>query len=446
MLPLATLCDSAKAEWGMPAKIMAIYHFSARIISRSAGRSATAAAAYRASERIRDERTGLVFDYRRKVGVAWKQIFAPADAPVWAHDRAQLFNRVEVGENRKDAQVAREIVVALPHELSQQRQIDLLSRFVRREFVARGMVADVCLHAKAGNQHAHILLTMRRIGPNGFGAKDVTWNRKELLEEFRAAWATHCNRRLRVAGAKASIDHRSLRAQGQTRRPTIHEGPSLTAMRRKGCTSRTDNINSLITQENNMSREIAGLNMPDELPPEKKWPSLGDNSLEPFPPGHFTDADVVFDKNYRGRMKEVFKDDGVEFGLGSNFGPHLRLVLPAGGEVRDYGRLIACENGSDAEAAATVKLANAKGWKQIKIHGAEDFRRAVWLEALRTGYKPEEIKGYEATTMDLKLARDLSLAPPPPPRHEIVRGHDGRKDAASGNGAKTALRPVGRKI
>lgn len=293
------MCDSAKAEWVLPAKIMAIYHFSARIISRSAGRSATAAAAYRAAERIQDERTGLVFDYRRKVGVAWKKIFAPADAPAWAHDRAQLFNRVEAGENRKDAQVAREIVVALPHELSQERQIDLLGRFVRREFVARGMVADVCLHAKEGNHHAHILLTMRRIGSEGFGAKEVAWNRKDLLEEFRAAWATHCNRRLRVAGAKASIDHRSLRAQGRPQRPTVHEGPTLTAMRRKGCTSRIKQINQLITEENNMTREIAGLNMPDELPPENKWRSLGSNTLEPIPRGDYRDADVVFDKDYR---------------------------------------------------------------------------------------------------------------------------------------------------
>ena len=439
------MCDSAKAEWVLPAKIMAIYHFSARIISRSAGRSATAAAAYRAAERIQDERTGLVFDYRRKVGVAWKQIFAPADAPAWAHDRAQLFNRVEAGENRKDAQVAREIVVALPHELSKERQIDLLGRFVRREFVARGMVADVCLHAKAGNHHAHILLTMRRIGPEGFGAKATEWNRKELLEEFREAWATHCNRRLRVAGAKASIDHRSLRAQGQTRRPTIHEGPTLTAMRRKGRTSRNNTINRLITEENNMTREIAGLNMPDELPPENKWRSLGSNTLEPIPSRDFLDADVIFDKDYRERVKDVFTDDGIQLGLGSNFGPHLRLVLPAGGEVRDYGRLIACETGSNAEAAATIKLAKAKGWKQIKIHGADDFRRAVWLEALRSGYKPDEIRGHEPTTMDLKLACDLSLAPPPPPRLEISHGHDGRKEGTSSAAAQTALRPTRRK-
>ena len=439
------MCDSAKAEWEMPATIMAIYHFSARIVSRSAGRSATAAAAYRAAERIQDERTGLVFDYRRKSGVAWKQVFAPADAPVWAHDRAQLFNRVEAGENRKDAQVAREIVVALPHELSHERQVDLLSRFVRREFVKRGMVADVCLHAKAGNHHAHILLTMRRIGPEGFGAKATEWNRKELLEEFRAAWATHCNRRLSVAGAKASIDHRSLRAQGRPQRPTVHEGPTVTAMRRKGRTSRINQINQLITEENDMTREIAGLNMPDELPPENKWPSLGDNMLEPIPPRDFLDADVIFDKSYREQVREVFKDDGVQLGLGSNFGPHLRLVLPTGGEVRDYGRLIACETGSDAEAAATLKLAKVKGWKQIKIHGAADFRRAVWLEALRSGYKPEELKGYEPTAMDLKLACDLSLAPSPPPRLEISHGHDGRKEDTSSAAAQTALRPTRRK-
>jgi hypothetical protein len=439
------MCDSHKGKWEMPNINMAIYHFSARIISRSAGRSATAAAAYRAAERIHDERTGLIFDYRRKNGVAWKQIFAPADAPVWVHDRAQLFNRIEVGENRKDAQVAREIVVALPHELSHERQVDLLSRFARREFVKRGMVADVCLHAKEGNHHAHILLTMRRIGPEGFGAKEVAWNRKELLEEFRESWATHCNRRLRVAGAKSRVDHRSLRAQGQTRRPTIHEGPTLTAMRRKGRTSRTNTINRLITEENNMTREIAGLEMPDELPPENKWREIY-NSIEPIPRGPLQDAWLAFDRDYREKIRNAFKEDSALFGRGDNFGPHLRLVLPQGGEVRDYGRRIACETGSDAEAAVSVKLAKAKGWTQLHIQGAEAFRRSVWLEAVRNGFTPEQINGYSPSTDDKNLASDLGLAFTPIPSAEIVHGHDGRKDGASGDGAKTALRPPRRKI
>lgn len=195
-----------------------------------------------------------------------------------------------------------------------------------------------------------------------------------------------------------------------------------------------------------MTKEIAGLNMADELPPATKWRSLASNMLEPIPFGDSSDADIVFDKGYREQVKDAFMDEGVKFGRGSNFGPHIRLVLPMGGEVRDYGHCIACETGSDAEAAVAVKLAKIKGWKQLKINGAEDFRRAVWFEALRSGCKPQDIKGYEPTTMDLNLARDLSLAPAPRPRLEIIHGHDGRNDSANGSAAQTALRPTWRKL
>jgi hypothetical protein len=356
---------------------MAIYHFSVRIISRSAGRSATAAAAYRAAERIRDERTGLVFDYTRKEAVAWKRIYAPANAPEWVNDRAALFNAMEVAERRKDAQVTREVIVALPHELSRDRQIDLLDRFVRRELVARGMVADVCLHAKDGNNHAHILLALRSMGADGFGKKNTDWNRKELLEDLRKAWSSHCNRRLNVAGTKARVDHRSLRAQGIDREPTVHEGPARTAMRRRGQNNTAARLNRLINKETQMKceieREVPGLASPVEMPPE-----LNQRETEyvvwPVPGVPTDDMYQHTRPDYREGLRELFADDGARVGRGTVGGGHLRIVLRGGGELRDWGNRIDGMTGTAEEAEAAAKLAIHKGWKGLEVCGGTEFR------------------------------------------------------------------------
>lgn len=205
---------------------MAIYHLHAQVISRSSGRSATGAAAYRAGVEIADERTGLVHDYTRKGGVDHTEILAPANAPEWANDRAKIWNGVEAAEKRKDAQLCREVEVALPSELTPEQMRDLVRDFARAEFVERGMVADVALHhVKSENPHAHILLTTRALGPDGFGQKNRDWNRKELLEEWRESWERHANLALERAGHEARIDHRTLAAQGIQREPTQHLGP-----------------------------------------------------------------------------------------------------------------------------------------------------------------------------------------------------------------------------
>jgi len=197
---------------------MAIYHLRATMISRSAGRSATAAAAYRTAERIEDHRTGLVFDYRARGGVDHVETLAPANAPDWVQERAALWNAVELAETRKNSQVAREIRVALPHELDHAQRVDLVREFCQREFVDRGMVADIALHAPGHegderNHHAHILLTTREIGPEGFTTKNRDWNAKELLEGWRETWAWDTNRALERCGAEERVDHRTLEAQ-----------------------------------------------------------------------------------------------------------------------------------------------------------------------------------------------------------------------------------------
>jgi len=197
---------------------MAIYHLRATMISRSHGRSATAASAYRVAERIEDRRTGLTFDYAARGGVDHTEILAPDHAPDWVRDRSELWNRVEESETRKNSQVAREVRVALPDELTHAERVELVREFVRSQFVDRGMVADIALHAPGRegderNHHAHILLTTREVGEDGFTTKNRDWNKVEVLEGWREAWARDSNAALERAGLEDRVDHRTLVAQ-----------------------------------------------------------------------------------------------------------------------------------------------------------------------------------------------------------------------------------------
>lgn len=230
---------------------MAIYHCSVKIVSRSKGRSATGAAAYRAGERINDERTGITHDYTRKSGVDYCEIMAPDDAPDWAHDREQLWNHAEAAERRKDAQVAREVEVALPRELDDEQQRELATGYAREQFVERGMIADVCLHHQDGdNPHAHILLTMRELDGDNFDSrKNREWNDTELLEEWRAEWERHANDALEKADEAERIDHRSYEDQGIERIPTIKLGAAA-ALEARGTLTERGDINREITAAN----------------------------------------------------------------------------------------------------------------------------------------------------------------------------------------------------
>jgi ATP-dependent exoDNAse (exonuclease V) alpha subunit len=188
------------------------------MISRSQGRSATAAIAYRVAERIEDRRTGLTFDYAARGGVDHTEILAPDHAPDWVRDRSELWNRVEEAETRKNSQVAREVRVALPAELTHAQRVELVRDFAQEQFVDRGMIADIALHAPGRdgddrNHHAHILLTTREIGPEGFTTKNRDWNKVEVLEGWREAWARDSNIALKRAGIEDRVDHRTLEAQ-----------------------------------------------------------------------------------------------------------------------------------------------------------------------------------------------------------------------------------------
>ena len=147
---------------------MAIYHLEAKVISRGAGRSAVAAAAYMSCSRILNDYDGVQHDYTRKQGLVWQQIFLPEYAPVAWLDRETLWNAVEENEKTKDSRLAREFVVALPIEMGEQEWINLLTEFVQENLVSEGMCADVCIHNTDGhNPHAHIMITVRPLDEKG---------------------------------------------------------------------------------------------------------------------------------------------------------------------------------------------------------------------------------------------------------------------------------------
>jgi len=234
---------------------MAIYHFSVQVIGRGAGRSAVAAAAYRAGERLHDERLDRDHDFRAKSGVEHSEIMLPEGAPERLSDRATLWNEVEATEKRTDAQLAREVEFSIPREMDKAQGIELARDFVQAEFVERGMIADLNVHWDIGadgqaKPHAHVMLTMREVGPDGFGAKERNWNRTELVEQWRERWADHVNARLAELDIDARIDHRSLEAQGIELEPQDKIGPAASRMGERGLESERIEQHREIAQRN----------------------------------------------------------------------------------------------------------------------------------------------------------------------------------------------------
>ncbi|AGH52036.1 conjugal transfer relaxase TraA (plasmid) [Sphingomonas sp. MM-1] len=234
---------------------MAIYHFSAKVISRANGSSAVASAAYRAAERLHDDRLGRDHDFSNKAGVVHSEIMLPEGTPERLNDRATLWNEVEAGEKRKDAQLAREVEFSIPRELDQKEGIRLARDFVEKQFVERGMVADMNVHWDLGKDgqskpHAHVMLSMREVGLEGFGQKVREWNSTALLQEWREAWADHVNERLAELDIDARIDHRSYEAQGIELEPQHKIGPAASRMPEQGLEAERVEDHARIAREN----------------------------------------------------------------------------------------------------------------------------------------------------------------------------------------------------
>ena len=237
---------------------MAIYHLSIKTIGRSRGRSATAASAYRSGQKIADLTSGQVFDYTRKRGVEHREIVLPTKAVLqdihWARDRQALWNAAEVAEKRKDARVAREFELAIPHELNKSQRADLVREFSTYLANRYGVGVDFAIHkphreGDQRNHHAHVLTTTRELAPTGLDAKTalelseterakrgMPHSRVEFVE-IRERWAVLSNERLKANGHDARIDHRTLEGQGIDRPPTVHLGVAVTGLIRRGVES-----------------------------------------------------------------------------------------------------------------------------------------------------------------------------------------------------------------
>jgi ATP-dependent exoDNAse (exonuclease V) alpha subunit len=232
------------------------------MIGRSAGRSAVACAAYRSGERLIDERYGKVHDYEPRRGVTTTGILAPEGAPPWALNRESLWNRAEAAEKRKDAQVAREFEISLPHQVDVKEYPALVEEFIRQELLPRGMVVDYAIHSPNGrgderNWHAHLMTTLRPLDGNQFSAiKDRDACADTMILRWREAWANIQNQTLErlgtrdAAGQQVRVDHRSFEARGLDLEPTLHMGPLATAMERSGKPTEIGDMNRAIIAEN----------------------------------------------------------------------------------------------------------------------------------------------------------------------------------------------------
>jgi Ti-type conjugative transfer relaxase TraA len=241
---VSRFCDSHRRRRD---PVVAIYSLHVKTVSRSAGRSVVAAAAYRAAENIADNRLGVVWDFTRKYGVVHNEIIAPANAPSWARDRAELWNAAERAEEkstrRDSATTGRDIILALPHELSAEQRIAAVHEFAAGLVDRYGVAVDFAIHAPdrhgdERNYHAHVLMTTRQIGANGLGAKtrelDSFRTGPREIEAIRQEWERIGNRALERAGIDERIDCRSYADRGIDREATVHLGPVVSGMERNG--------------------------------------------------------------------------------------------------------------------------------------------------------------------------------------------------------------------
>ncbi|MBZ7927127.1 Ti-type conjugative transfer relaxase TraA (plasmid) [Ensifer adhaerens] len=247
---------------------MAIYHCSMKPIARSGGRSAVAAIAYRTATKMLNERDGIVHDFTNKRGVEHSEIVLPDDVNgAWALDRSTLWNAVEKAENRKDARVAREFEVALPHEMSARDRLALTRDFARDLANRYGAAADFSIHQPQGesdvrNFHAHVVMTTRVVTERGLGEKTLIERENKWLlnhdqptshmqlREIRELWEHQTNRHLARLGLDIRVDHRSHLERGLEIEPTEHMGVHASQMDRRGLDVSRERIDQKAARSN----------------------------------------------------------------------------------------------------------------------------------------------------------------------------------------------------
>ncbi len=247
---------------------MAIYHLSTKPVSRSSGRSAVASAAYRCAVLLVNQRDGLVHDFTRKEGVEHSEIVLPQGVSAdWALDRSTLWNAAEFAEKRKDARVAREFEIALPHELSPEGLLKAARAFAQDLANRYGAAVDFAIHSPSEhgdirNYHAHVLMTTRQVGKAGLGEKTCLEHKNARLlangmattdmqlRDIRQSWEGIANRQLQREGLDVRIDHRSHMERGLELSPTEHMGVHASQMQQQGMAVERGRLDDEVARQN----------------------------------------------------------------------------------------------------------------------------------------------------------------------------------------------------
>lgn len=269
---------------------MALYHFHVDQVKRSEGRSAVASAAYRAGEKLHNLWDGETHDYTKKGGVVFKEIMLPPNVPEHFSDRSTLWNDLEQFEKRGDAQLAYSFDIAMQNEFTLEENIEFARQFVREQFLSAGMIVDFAFHLPGKdendipNPHFHVLVPIRPLNEDGtWGAKQhrvynldengqrikkengqwdfvavptTDWGRPETLQKWRKEWAKFINSKFEEKGLDCRIDHRSYVDQGLDLLPTVHEGPQVRKMEKRGIRTEKGDLNRWIKKFNQMYRSL----------------------------------------------------------------------------------------------------------------------------------------------------------------------------------------------
>ncbi|EMR0513510.1 MobA/MobL family protein [Stenotrophomonas maltophilia] len=405
---------------------MAIYHCSIKSISRSQGSSVTAAAAYRAGIRIEDDTTGLVHDYTRKKGVVSVDMLAPVGAPTWVADPSMLWNAAEATETRKNARVGREMIVALPHEMSDAQRRDLAIGIGQMLVDRYNVAAQVALHApdKEGDQrnhHAHILFTSRQVGAEGLGAyaskilDDFKQGRKEVTA-LRAAVAQIVNRHLERGGYFERVDARSLvdqnldaieqgdwtKARETDRLPTVKEGHAPGQRRaRRAINARIRNSNAATQRKWDMWEQKArneGRLMPAANDTQIEIRSNNGKSHQSRTRPNKQRACPPLTRDHVDTCRLRSDSDGAEPVLRVPVGNRLATLKPRWGEQRSGGPLRGNEPrhrsaGASLHGVPTARLGagggSGGGRVRLTIDGDASSRQALMLMQERLDLEEE---------------------------------------------------------
>lgn len=269
---------------------MALYHFHVDQVKRSEGRSAVASAAYRAGEKLHNLWDGETHDYTKKGGVVFTEIMLPPNVPEHFSDRSTLWNDLEQFEKRGDAQLAYSFDIAMQNEFTLEENIEFARQFVREQFLSAGMIVDFAFHLPGKdendipNPHFHVLVPIRPLNEDGtWGAKQhrvynldengqrikkengqwdfvavptTDWGRPETLQKWRKEWAKFINSKFEEKGLDCRIDHRSYVDQGLDLLPTVHEGPQVRKMEKRGIRTEKGDLNRWIKKFNQMYRSL----------------------------------------------------------------------------------------------------------------------------------------------------------------------------------------------